>query len=167
MSGSMRAPPCSLAPALQVACSPVCTCSPACTPSPVPPPPASRSGAIKGREEGVEELVLAEKIVAHLVKREQVGLSRWGRGRAGRGWQGRLDQADGPGWRAGGCTSFLTLPPDAALTAPAPRPPPPRPPQVLLVVEQPERQPDEPAADFAKRLQNDRVLALNPNYSAE
>lgn len=57
----------------------------------------------------MEELVLAEKIIAHLIKREQV----------------------------------------------------------LLVVEQPERQADEAAADYAKRLQSDRVLALNPNYAAE
>lgn len=40
-------------------------------------------------------------------------------------------------------------------------------PQVLLVVEQPERQAEEAAADYAKRLQNDRVLALNPNFTAE
>lgn len=38
---------------------------------------------------------------------------------------------------------------------------------MLLVVEQPERQADEAAADYAKRLQSDRVLALNPNYAAE
>lgn len=66
-------------------------------------------GAVKEKEAGVEELVLAEKIIAHLIKRERV----------------------------------------------------------LLVTQQPERQADEPAADYAKRLQNDRVLALNPNYSAE
>lgn len=40
-------------------------------------------------------------------------------------------------------------------------------PQVLLVVAQPEREAEEPAADYARRLQNERVLALNPNYSAE
>jgi hypothetical protein len=57
----------------------------------------------------VEELMLAEKIIAHLIKREQV----------------------------------------------------------LLVVEQPVREEGEAAADFGKRLQNERVLALNPNYSAE
>lgn len=41
------------------------------------------------------------------------------------------------------------------------------PPQVLLVVDQPEREADEAAADYAKRLQSDRMLALNPNYSAD
>ena len=66
-------------------------------------------GAIKDREQGVEEIVLAEKIIAHLIKREQV----------------------------------------------------------LLVVEQPARAEGESAADYGKRLQNERVLALNPNYSAE
>ena len=39
--------------------------------------------------------------------------------------------------------------------------------QVLLVVEQPVREEGEAAADFGKRLQNERVLALNPNYTAE
>ena len=64
---------------------------------------------MKEKEQGVEEIVLAEKIIAHLIKREQV----------------------------------------------------------LLVVEQPQRAAGEAAADFGKRLQNDRVLALNPNYTAE
>jgi DNA replication licensing factor MCM6 len=68
-----------------------------------------QKGAIAGREQGVAEIVLAEKIVAHLVRREQV----------------------------------------------------------LLVVDAPERGEGEGAAEFAKRLQNDRVLALNPNYSVE
>lgn len=66
-------------------------------------------GAVTTREQGVQEIVLAEKIVAHLIRREQV----------------------------------------------------------LLVVDQPERREGEAAADFAKRLQLERVLALNPNYSAE
>lgn len=67
------------------------------------------SGAVKEKEAGVEEIVLAEKIIAHLIKREQV----------------------------------------------------------LLVVGQPERQEGEAAGDYARRMQNERVLALNPNYSAE
>lgn len=66
-------------------------------------------GAITTREQGVQEIVLAEKIVAHLIKREQV----------------------------------------------------------LLVVDQPIRQEGEGAAEFAKRVQLERVLALNPNYSTE
>ncbi|KAL4448853.1 hypothetical protein ABPG77_007570 [Micractinium sp. CCAP 211/92] len=66
-------------------------------------------GAVKEKEAGVEEIMLAEKIIAHLIKREQV----------------------------------------------------------LLVVAQPERDEGELAADYARRLQNERVLALNPNYSAE
>jgi len=66
-------------------------------------------GAITTREDGVKEIVLAEKIVAHLVKREQV----------------------------------------------------------LLVVETPERREGEEPADFAKRSQLERLLALNPNYSAD
>lgn len=74
-----------------------------------PPGSCPCRGAIKEKEAGVEEVVLAEKIIAHLIKREQV----------------------------------------------------------LLVVEAPTRGEGEAAADFAKRLQNDRVLALNPNYSAE
>ncbi|KAI3430537.1 hypothetical protein D9Q98_005130 [Chlorella vulgaris] len=66
-------------------------------------------GAIKEKDAGVEEVMLAEKIIAHLIKREQV----------------------------------------------------------LLVVDQPIRGEGEAAIDFAKRLQSDRVLSLNPNYSAE
>ena len=66
-------------------------------------------GAITTREDGVKEIVLAEKIVAHLVKREQI----------------------------------------------------------LLVVETPERREGEETADFAKRSQLERLLALNPNYSAD
>ena len=66
-------------------------------------------GAISTREDGVKEIVLAEKIVAHLVKREQV----------------------------------------------------------LLVVESPERREGEEAAEFAKRVQLERMLALNPNYSTD
>lgn len=38
------------------------------------PVPLIRRGAITGKEAGVEELVLAEKIIAHLIKREQVRL---------------------------------------------------------------------------------------------
>jgi len=66
-------------------------------------------GAITTREEGVKEIVLAEKILAHLIRREQV----------------------------------------------------------LLVVESPERREGESAADFAKRVQLERVLAMNPNYSMD
>jgi len=66
-------------------------------------------GAITTREDGVKEIVLAEKIVAHLIKREQV----------------------------------------------------------LLVVDSPERREGEEPADFAKRSQLERLLALNPNYSTE
>jgi len=66
-------------------------------------------GAISTREDGVKEIVLAEKIVAHLVKREQV----------------------------------------------------------LLVVESPDRREGEEAAEFAKRVQLERMLALNPNYSTD
>jgi DNA replication licensing factor MCM6 len=66
-------------------------------------------GAITTREEGVKEIVLAEKILAHLIRREQV----------------------------------------------------------LLVVESPERREGESATDFAKRVQLERVLAMNPNYSMD
>jgi hypothetical protein len=57
----------------------------------------------------VEEVLLAEKIIAHLIKRDQV----------------------------------------------------------LLVLEAPTRAEGESSSDFAKRLQNDRILALNPNFSAD
>jgi DNA replication licensing factor MCM6 len=66
-------------------------------------------GAVASREAGVAEIVLAEKIVAHLVRREQV----------------------------------------------------------LLVVDQPERRAGEGSPEFARRCQNERVLALNPNFSVE
>ena len=36
-----------------------------------------------------------------------------------------------------------------------------------MVVEQPQREEGEAGMDYAKRLQNERVLALNPNYSFE
>lgn len=39
--------------------------------------------------------------------------------------------------------------------------------QVLLVLEAPTRAEGESSSDFAKRLQNDRILALNPNFSAD
>lgn len=65
--------------------------------------------AIKDRNQGVEEIVLAEKIIAHLIRKDQV----------------------------------------------------------LLVVDQPTRNEGEAAADFNKRVQNERVLALNPNYAME
>ena len=48
---------------------------------------------------------------------------------------------------------------------------PPRPPlrlpQVLVVVEQPQREAGEASADYALRVQNERVLMLNPNYALE
>ncbi|KDD75143.1 hypothetical protein H632_c845p0, partial [Helicosporidium sp. ATCC 50920] len=66
-------------------------------------------GAVLDHEAGVQEIVLAEKIIGHLVKKEQV----------------------------------------------------------LLVVQEPEREQGEGAAAFARRLQNDRVLALHPNYAVE
>jgi hypothetical protein len=66
-------------------------------------------GAITTREQGVEEIVLAEKIVGHLVRREAV----------------------------------------------------------LLVVDQPERRERESGIDYTKRVQMERVLALNPNYSID
>lgn len=113
----------------------------------------------------MEELVLAEKIIAHLIKREQA-----------RGGQGAWKVA----WwqRSAACGCQLVGYPGRPARASSRAPPPPhrlttfhrhaRPsPQVLLVVEQPERAADEAAADYAKRLQNERVLALNPNYSAE
>ena len=39
--------------------------------------------------------------------------------------------------------------------------------QVLMVVERPERAQGESAADYGARLQNERVLALNPNYEQQ
>lgn len=52
--------------------------------------------------------------------------------------------------------------------AAAPVPLPARPPgQVILVVQQPERQEGEDAAAYGHRLRNERVLALNPNYAVE
>ena len=39
--------------------------------------------------------------------------------------------------------------------------------QVLMVVERPERNDGESAADYGKRLQNERVLALNPNFEQQ
>lgn len=36
--------------------------------------------------------------------------------------------------------------------------------QVLMVLETPQRAEGEAAADYAKRVQNERILALNPNY---
>ena len=39
--------------------------------------------------------------------------------------------------------------------------------QVLMVVEQPERAEGEAAADYGKRLQHERVLALNPNLELQ
>lgn len=38
---------------------------------------------------------------------------------------------------------------------------------VLLVVAEPERRADEADADFARRVQAERVLAVNPNYALE
>lgn len=66
-------------------------------------------GAITTREEGVKEIVLAEKIVAHLIRREQV----------------------------------------------------------LLVVETPEKREGEEVKEYAKRVQLERLLALNPNFSQD
>ena len=66
-------------------------------------------GAITTREEGVKEIVLAEKIVAHLIRREQV----------------------------------------------------------LLVVETPEKREGEEVKEYAKRIQLERLLALNPNFSQD
>lgn len=86
---------------------PVLTCP--CPLTSPPKPAILLRGAIKEKDAGVEEVMLAEKIIAHLIKREQV----------------------------------------------------------LLVVDQPIRGEGEAAIDFAKRLQSDRVLSLNPNYSAE
>lgn len=97
----------------------------------------------------MEELVLAEKIIAHLIKREQV------RPLAGRGTQQDPTAVQAP--TLARYSTPMTAPPTHCPTRL----------QVLLVVEQPERQADEAAADYAKRLQNDRVLALNPNYAAE
>ena len=36
-----------------------------------------------------------------------------------------------------------------------------------MVVERPERAQGESAADYGARLQNERVLALNPNYEQQ
>lgn len=66
-------------------------------------------GAITTREEGVKEIVLAEKIVAHLIRKEGV----------------------------------------------------------LLVVDTPARHEAEEAKDYAKRVQLERLLALNPNFSQD
>lgn len=66
-------------------------------------------GAITTREQGVEEIILAEKIIGHLIRREAV----------------------------------------------------------LLVVDQPERREGEDGGEYAKRVQMDRVLTLNPNYSVD
>ena len=66
----------------------------------------TKQGVITDRAQGIEEIVLAEKIVAHLIKRESV----------------------------------------------------------LLVVDQPEQLEGESGADYARRAQRERVLALNPNY---
>lgn len=66
-------------------------------------------GAITTREEGVKEIVLAEKIVAHLIRKEGV----------------------------------------------------------LLVVDTPARRDAEEAKDHAKRVQLERLLALNPNFSQD
>ena len=65
--------------------------------------------AITDREQGVEELVLAERVIGHLIKQEQV----------------------------------------------------------IVVVQTPERNAGEAAADYFKRAQLERVLALNSNYSLE
>jgi hypothetical protein len=37
----------------------------------------------------------------------------------------------------------------------------------VLVVDQPERREGEGGPEFARRCQNERVLALNPNFSVE
>ena len=66
-------------------------------------------GAITTREDGVKEIILAEKIVAHLIRKEGV----------------------------------------------------------LLVVDTPARGPDEEAKEYAKRVQLERLLALNPNFSQD
>jgi hypothetical protein len=73
------------------------------------PPLSARRNAIPDREAGFEEIVLAEKVIAHLVRREGS----------------------------------------------------------VVVVETPERRPEESSAEYGKRLQNERLLALSPNYSAE
>lgn len=66
-------------------------------------------GAITTREEGVKEIVLAEKIVAHLIRKEGI----------------------------------------------------------LLVVDTPAQRDAEEARDYAKRVQLERLLALNPNFSQD
>ena len=38
---------------------------------------------------------------------------------------------------------------------------------VLIVLGTPDRNEDEPSQKFAKRQQQERVLAVNPNYSAD
>eukprot|EP00887_Chlorella_sp_A99_P007318 scaffold2.g7318.t1 len=129
--------------------------------------------AIANREAGVDEILLAEKIIAHLIKRDQAG--------AALGATISFLQGRGPAARGRACS------PGRSPRAPSPRPrppapsaapshphhppppnhpaPPPCPAQVLAVVEQPTaRLEGESGLDFAKRLQNDRVLAVNPNY---
>ena len=83
-----------------------CRGGPTCAPRPLRP---CRRGAISSHTQAMEEIVLVEKVLAHLVKREQA----------------------------------------------------------VVVVEQPERAEGEAAADFGKRVQVERVLALNPNYSGD
>jgi hypothetical protein len=39
--------------------------------------------------------------------------------------------------------------------------------QIILVVQTPDRLEGEDAVTYNTRLKNDRILALNPNYSAE
>ncbi len=119
--------------------------------------------------------MLAEKIIAHLIKREQVGrAAAW---RVGGGTLARTTSTSVSSWAVapGGAGASMRTAAVAAAsvlgtwmcaplnrtcdhTAPL---------QVLLVVAQPERDEGELAADYARRLQNERVLALNPNYSAE
>lgn len=91
--------------------------------------------------------MLAEKIIAHLVKREQVCGGACTRIQ----WHGECRRLQRPSRRACVDEPMCIIP----LL------------QVLLVVAQPERTEGEPAADYARRLQNERVLALNPNFSAE
>ena len=65
--------------------------------------------AVQSREQGVQEIILAEKIITHLVRREKV----------------------------------------------------------LMVLEMPQREDGESAAEFMKRLQLDRVLGIHPNYAGD
>lgn len=65
--------------------------------------------AVQSREQGVQEIILAEKIITHLLRREKV----------------------------------------------------------LMVLEMPQRREGEPAADFTKRLQLERVLGIHPNYGGD